>query len=105
MLLLTDVQHCSLHIQPVDARGNAAAIDGDPVWTVSDQTILSITPSVDGMTATITALGPLGTCQVNVTADADLGDGTHEISGVLDVQVQAGEAVSLGITADTPEAA
>lgn len=102
-LIVTDTQKCSLSIQPTDVKGNPAAIDGVPVWSVSDATILSVTPAADGLSAVIVANGPVGTSQVNVQADADLGAGTTTITGTLDVQVTASEATALGITAGTPE--
>ena len=103
-LLLTDTQKVTLSIQPVDAKGFAAKVDGVPVWSVSDPTIGTIAVvGVTGLSATFTALLP-GVCQVNVTADADLGPGVTSISGTLDVQVEPGQAVSLSITAGAPVA-
>lgn len=105
MLLLTDTQKCPLSITPVDSKGNPAEVDGAPEWSVADPALLTIDVAPDGMSATIAAVGPLGSTQVNVTADADLGAGTEPVSGVLDVTVQAGKAVSLGIKAGAPEEA
>ena len=100
MLLLTDVQGATLRIQPVSAHGNPAKVDGVPSWSVADSSLLSLDVDDAGLVATIRALGPVGTTQVNVTADADMGEGTRPIAGVLDVQVESGEAVSLAITAE-----
>jgi hypothetical protein len=104
-LLLTDTQKVTLSIQPVDAKGFAAKVDGVPVWSVSDPTIggIAIVDANTGLSAVFTALLP-GVCQVNVTADADLGPGVTSISGTLDVQVEPGQAVSLSITAGAPVA-
>jgi hypothetical protein len=102
MLQLTDVQSCSLSVQPIDAKGNPAPVDGPPSWSVSDPTILSIVPSADGLSASISAVGLLGNCQVNVSADADMGAGTVTISGSLDVTVVASQAASLNIGAGVP---
>jgi len=44
----------------------------------------------------------LGTAQINVTADADLGSGVTTINGVLDVQVVAGQAVGFTIQTSPP---
>ena len=77
-------------------------MDGIPEWSVSDPAILSVTPSVDGLSATVKAIGPLGSCQVSNTADADLGEGTKPIIGTLDVNVVAGEAVAAVIEAGAP---
>lgn len=104
MLLLTDVQKVVLSIRPVDAAGNPAPVDGVPTWSVSDPTLLSVSPAGDGMSAVVTANGPLGSAQVSVSADADMGAGVVLISGTLDVTVSASQAVSLSISSGAPEA-
>jgi hypothetical protein len=101
--IMTDVQKVSLAVQPVDAAGNPAALDGAPVWTSTDPAVLTVTAAPDGLSAEAVAVGPLGTAQVSVSADADMGAGVTTITGVLDVQVMASAAVSLGITPGTPE--
>lgn len=103
MLLLTNAQKVSLSIQPVDAFGQPARVDGVPAWAVSDDTLATITPATDGLSAVVEPIGPVGTVQVQVTADADLGGGVRSISGTLDVQIEASEAVSLTIVAGAPE--
>jgi hypothetical protein len=100
---LKDNQKVTLTISPVDARGNAATVDGAPVWATSDEAILIVTPTEDGLGATATAVGPLGNAQITVNADADLGEGTRPITGTLDVTVIGGDAVSLTISTGTPE--
>lgn len=102
MLILTDTQQVILSIEPKTKAGNLANVDGIPQWSVVDGTLLEITPDATGLSATITTTGALGTTQVSVTVDADLGEGVTEITGVLDIEVKAGQAVSLGITAGTP---
>ena len=103
MLVLTDIQQCLLSVAPVDAAGNPGKIDGQPAWSVSNPDVLALTVNEDGLSALVATTGKLGTCQVSVKADADLGEGVKEITGVLDVEVQGSEAVNLNITAGTPE--
>lgn len=103
MLLLTNAQKVTLSVKPVDQYGNVAKVDGVPKWTVSDPNILECAVAADGLSAVVMAMGPLGTAQVNVAADADLGAGVRTISGALDIQVEAGEAVALNIAAGVPE--
>ena len=102
-LLLTDVQKVSASVNPVDAAGNPGKIDGKPSWSSSDESIATVVASDDGLSAVITAAGPLGTVQIVVKADADLGEGVKEISGTLDIEVQGSEAVSLSVAAGAPE--
>src|SRR6266478_125156 len=80
MLQLTDTQKCTLSIAPVDAKGNPAPVDGAPSWSVSDPALLDVAPAADGLSAVVTAKGPLGAGQVNVQADADLGAGVVTIA-------------------------
>lgn len=101
-LILTDVQKVGLSVAFVTAKGNPAQVDGAPVWSVSDATVLSVVPAADGLSAEVVAVGPLGTSQVSVTADADLGEGVKALVGTLDVQVVASEAASIVINAGVP---
>jgi hypothetical protein len=106
MLILPDDHKVGLSVQPVDAKGHPAQLEGDPTWSVADPTIATVTPvPYDGQTyrADLVPGDNLGTTQVNVSGDADLGEGVTTITGLLDVQVVAGQAVSLNIAAGTPE--
>lgn len=102
MLTLTDVEKVQLSIQPVDAKGNPAKVDGPPVWSTSDETIATVMAAEDGLSATVLANGPLGTVQVTVKADADLGAGVAELVGILEIEVVASAAVALQVSAGTP---
>ncbi|WP_321377058.1 hypothetical protein [Trichococcus shcherbakoviae] len=102
-LVLKDTQKCAMAVTPVDAKGNPASVDGPPSWTVLGNLIVTLEPSDDGLSCNVYATGTLGSTQVQVTADADLGDGVVPITGLLDVQVVGGDAVSLSIAAGTPE--
>ena len=102
MLVLTDIQKVALSIQPVSAAGNPAPVDGVPVWSSSDDTVLTVVAAADGMSAEAVTTGKLGSAQVNVTADADLGEGTKSITGVLDIEVKASDAVSLEVSNQPP---
>lgn len=102
MLILTDAQKVTLSVGFTNPIGNPAPVDGVPVWTVSDPNIIDLQVSDDGLTAEAITKGPLGPCQVTVTADADMGEGNRSITGTLDIEVRASEAVTVGITAGTP---
>ncbi len=100
LIEMTNSQQATATIQPVDAKGNPADIDtsnGGPVWASSDETIVTVTPSTDGLSAVVKAVGPLGTAKVSVTGDADLGPDTKAIFGELDVTITKGLAVGFKI--------
>lgn len=100
-LILTDEQECELQIELLTAAGNPGKVDGVPVWSVSNPSVVSITVEDGGLKALISSAG-LGECQVSVTVDADLGAGVRQVTGVLDVSVQPAEVVSVGILSGTP---
>jgi hypothetical protein len=103
MLILQDGFQVRASIQPVDAEGNPAKVDGVPTWSSSDKTIADVTNvATDGLSANVIAIAP-GTVQINVSGDADLTGGSKPITGVLDVNVIAGEAVSFQISTSEPE--
>jgi hypothetical protein len=103
MLVLTDSQFVSLNVSPVTKAGNPATIDGAPKWSVSDESVLTLEVSEDGLSCKAVTTGKLGDAQINVVADADMGEGVVEIVGVLEVSVKAGAAASVAVTAGTPE--
>jgi hypothetical protein len=102
MLILPVDHKVPASIQPVDAAGNPAVVDGVPVWTSSSPEIATVNAAADGLSAEIVPVGPVGSCQINVTADADVGGGITTITGLLDVQTAAGEAVGLQVTTGAP---
>lgn len=101
--IIKDTQKVSLELKITDAKGNPAKVDGVPEWSSTDSTIVTITPSTDGMTGVAAAVGPLGTASINVLADADLGQGVKTIQGTLDIEVIAGDAVTIQLVPGTPE--
>lgn len=102
-MILQDDRKVSLTFSALDARGNPARIDGMPVWGSSDESLLLVEASDDGMSAVVTPTGPVGIGQVSVRVDADLGAGVREVIGLLDVEVVGGEAVSIVIVPGEPE--
>lgn len=102
MLILTDAQKVTLSVGFTNPIGNVAPVDGAPQWTVSNPDIIDLQVAPDGLSAEAITKGPLGTCQITVTADADRGEGVRSITGTLDLEVRASEAVTVGISAGTP---
>lgn len=85
-----------------DKAGNAAAVDGVPAWATSDGNVASVTAAVDGLSALVVAVN-VGSCQVSVTADADLGAGIRQIIGLADLQVVGGEASVVNVALGAPQ--
>jgi hypothetical protein len=96
MLKMTIDEQATVSIQPVDKDGNPAEVDGAPVWTVSNEGPISFEVAPDGLSALVKGEN-VGTCQLNLTGDADLGEGTKPFTGLLDVEILAGGAVAFQI--------
>lgn len=99
MKSITVDQELELSIEPQDSRGNPARVDGDPVWTVGDESVLQLLPGATPFRKIVRGVGPIDASVVTVTVDADLGEGVKPLSGTLAIAVVPGEASSLAITA------
>lgn len=103
MITLTDEQKVTATVEFKTAAGNAARVDGVPVWSSSDESVATVQASDDGLTAVIFA-GAIGVAQIRVDADADLdADETRTITGLLDVEVRPAEAVTAIVVNGVPE--
>jgi hypothetical protein len=78
-----------------DSAGNPATVDGNVLWTSSDDDLASVTPDPDDSTiVTVASLSQLGQVQITATADADLGAGKRQLITTADIEIVAGEAVT-----------
>lgn len=114
---LTDTQQVVVtYGGPVDGKGNPAPVES--LTFVSQDTstaeflpgvpdaagVIGPDPANDGMIRGTVVSKAAGVTRVNITADADMGDGVKTIDGELvDVQVTTQEAVGFGApTVGTP---
>lgn len=98
-MFLKVTQKLPVSIKIADKFGNPAVVDGAPKWAVTDEALASVEVAEDGMSAVVMPKGVIGACKVQVSADADLGEGVKAIIGELDVEFLAGEAAVVGIVA------
>lgn len=84
---------CSVEFQ--DQAGNVATVDEPPEWSVDPDGILTLEPSEDGLSVVVKSETKAGSAQVLCKADADLGEGVTEITGMLSVTVLPGDAVTV----------
>lgn len=96
---ITTNEELPIHIIPRDSKGNVARVDGPPVWTVSDETVIELAPGADEFGKVVRPKGPVGAALVTCTVDADLGEGVRHLTGQLTVTVLPGEAATLAINA------
>lgn len=98
MFTLPNDKTASGAISYVDSKGQAAKVDGVPKWSSSDEAVLKVTAADDGLSAKVEPVGPAGTAQIKVEADADLGAGVVPILTLVDVEVVGGQAVAGNVT-------
>lgn len=109
MDITTDQNFPNVVLDIRDPKGRPAPVDGIPAWASSDETVVTVTPANDGMSALVDTVGP-GVARVSVTADADRGEGVQTITGVSeDINVTIGPnstasvmTLNLGAAADKP---
>lgn len=99
--ILRDSQKTELSYTATSRKGNPAMV-ADPAWSSSNESVASVTASADGSSATVVAVGPVGTATITLTGDADLGAGVVPVRGELDIEVVAGNAAVFNITAADP---
>lgn len=102
MFKLTDSQQVAVSISAADKKGQSAPVEGVTFATSDPNVATVVQDAVDPSKALVVA-GLPGTCQIQVSADADLGEGVTKIEGVLDVEVVAGQAVALSVATGVAE--
>lgn len=96
MTTLNSVQKVTLGpVTAADLKGNPAPIE-NLVFSTNEPAILSLVDNGDG-TATVSSVGPVGTAQVRVDADAHIGEGEKALTATLDFEVIAAEGATLTV--------
>lgn len=101
-ITITNEQKVSVTLTPVTDAGKPAKLDGAPAWTVLSGSSM-ITVATDGLSAVLTSADDPGTTEIQVSADADLGEGVQEISATISLIVVHANASNLGLVVGTPE--
>jgi hypothetical protein len=95
MYTLPVTHEVKMEVSYVDANNNPAVVDGEVVWTSSDDAIATAdVDATDSSVVTVTPVGKAGQVQITATADADLGQGVRALKTICDIEVVAGEAVA-----------
>ncbi len=100
MIQLKATQKQKFKVEFQDAKGNVATVQpGTVSIAVENESVAAIVRDADDETKFEVFGGEPGTTQLNVSADADLGDGIKTVSDFSAVEVRAGDAVGVGIVA------
>lgn len=102
LITITNEEKVLVTLAPTTAAGNPATLDGAPVWTVTEGDA-TIEVAEDGLSCTLVSGEANVNSKVEVTADADLGDGVVALTDVIDLAVVSAEASALGLVAGDPE--
>src|SRR5215471_12017491 len=89
---LPDDKKVDAHVTFLSEKGNPTVPESVPDWLTDNTDLLALTPSADGLTCTISAIGPLGTATVAVKATLAEGG---SVAGSVDIKVIASSAVTV----------
>jgi hypothetical protein len=101
LITITNEEKVQVTLAPLTAAGNPATLDGVPTWTVIEGDA-TVEVAEDGLSAFLVSGAADVTSKIEVTADADLGEGVVNLSDVIDLAVVAASATALGLVAGTP---
>lgn len=104
MVLMTSVQFVEVTLEPKDLRGNPAPVE-NIVWESSDPTMLQVVPDeINPAKVRINALGPVGTAQVNVSADVNMDpEVVQSLSDFIAFEIRVAFASTLGMSITEPQ--
>lgn len=98
LITITNEQKVPVTLAPTTEAGNPAILDGAPVWTVvSGDATLEV--AEDGLSAFLVSGAADVNSVIEVTADADLGEGVVTLTDTIDLAVVAASASALGLVA------
>lgn len=101
LITITNEEKVQVTLAPTTAAGNPATLDGSPVWTVIEGDA-TLEVAVDGLSAFLVSGAADVNSKIEVSADADLGEGVVTLTDVIDLAVVAAGASALGIVVSTP---
>lgn len=101
---LSEVQFVEGQVTPTNRLGGPAKVESGSVeFSSSDPSIATVEESVDDETKFRVVAHSPGVCQIDISADADLGEGVETISGFVGVEVLPEKATGFGVTFGTPQ--
>lgn len=87
-------QQIPLSVAFTDAGGNPATLSGAPAWASSDDTVLTVKPAADGLSAVASATGKVGTATIAASVDG--------ATATIGASVTGGAAAAGSIIAGAP---
>jgi hypothetical protein len=102
LITITNEQKVLVTLAPTTEAGNPATLDGIPTWNVTEGDA-TLEVAEDGLSAFLVSGAADVNSKIEVSADADLGEGVVTLTDVIDLAVVGASASKLGIVSGTPE--
>lgn len=101
LITITNEEKVQVTLAPQTAAGNPATLDGVPTWTVIEGDA-TLEVAVDGLSAFLVSGAADVNSKIEVSADADLGEGVVTLTDVVDLAVVPASASALGLVVAAP---
>jgi len=101
LITITNEEKVQVTLAPTTVAGNPATLDGAPTWTVIEGDA-TLEVAADGLSAFLVSGAADVNSKVEVSADADLGEGVVTLTDTIDLAVVAASASALGAVVATP---
>lgn len=101
LITITNEEKVQVTLAPTTAAGNPATLDGVPTWNVIEGDA-TLEVAVDGLSAFLVSGAADVNSKIEVSADADLGEGVVTLTDVIDLAVVAAGASALGLVVAAP---
>ena len=101
LITITNEEKVQVTLAPTTAAGNPATLDGVPTWTVIEGDA-TLEVAVDGLSAFLVSGAADVNSKIEVSADADLGEGVVTLTDVVDLAVVPASASALGLVVAAP---
>lgn len=101
LITITNEEKVQVTLNPVTPAGNPANLDGTPTWAVTEGDA-TLDVAEDGLSAFLISGEANTNSKIEITADADLGEGMVTITDMIDLVVVQASASALGAIIGTP---
>ncbi len=86
--IITNEQEFDLKLSFITGGGSPATVDGAPSWSNSNDSVITVTPAEDGLSAVVSSVSD-GTATISIAAKTPSG---KDVNGSFDVTVTGAEA-------------
>lgn len=101
-IVLIDTQKVTIEVTAADKKLAPTTVQ-DIRFAIDNSTVASVSQDPSNPQKATVIAGLPGTAVLTITGDSDPGDGFKAFSRTIPLVVNPGEAVTFGITIDTPE--